>query len=199
MRKKMNSAVQVLFSLFTIHFSFIPVVYAGAGSTSADFLNLGIGARAIAMGGAFTGLADDVSAEYWNPAGLSRLTGKQVLTMYDVLFEGMSHVYLGFGSKLIDGSAVGLQVNYFNTGNMPISDSAGNESGSFTAGDLGISVSYARNLNKSLSFGGNVKVINENLAPGLSGSGYGADIGALYEYTDSMHLGFTIQNLGTGI
>lgn len=49
-------------------------VFAGTGTSSAEFLTIGIGARAIGMGGAFTGLADDVSAGYWNPGVWCRLT-----------------------------------------------------------------------------------------------------------------------------
>ena len=46
------------------------------GTTSAQFLKIGIGARAIGMGGAFNSIADDISSIYWNPAGLSRISGR---------------------------------------------------------------------------------------------------------------------------
>ena len=48
------------------------------GTTAASFLEIGIGSRAIAMGGAFVAVANDATALYWNPGGLSRLPSKEV-------------------------------------------------------------------------------------------------------------------------
>ena len=45
---------------------------AFAGTDAAAFLKKGVGARAMAMGGAFTSISDDTSAVYWNPAGLAK-------------------------------------------------------------------------------------------------------------------------------
>ena len=47
------------------------------GTTAAQFLKIGVGPRAIGMGGAYTALADDINAMYWNPAGLSRMNSKE--------------------------------------------------------------------------------------------------------------------------
>src|SRR5262245_26116582 len=64
---------------------FITLVFVGIrwawaadpGITSANFLKLGIGPRAAAMGDAQVGLADDVYATYWNPAGLAQLQNRE--------------------------------------------------------------------------------------------------------------------------
>jgi len=50
---------------------------ADPGTTSANFLKLGIGPRAVAMGEAQVGLANDVYATYWNPAGLAQLQNRE--------------------------------------------------------------------------------------------------------------------------
>ncbi|MBU0567282.1 hypothetical protein KJ693_09645 [bacterium] len=57
-------------------------VSAEPGATGASFLKIGVGARALGMGGAFVGLADDASALYWNPAGTSQLNQKELFFAY---------------------------------------------------------------------------------------------------------------------
>src|SRR5436309_2303736 len=61
-------------------------VAAGPGTAAGDSLSLGMGPRAAAMGEAFTGLADDASAIYWNPAGMSRLYAPEAVFNYTNLF-----------------------------------------------------------------------------------------------------------------
>ena len=51
-------------------------------TTSAAFLEIGAGARALAMGGAYVSVADDANSMYWNPAGMTRITHPQVQTYY---------------------------------------------------------------------------------------------------------------------
>jgi len=195
---KKTSTIKILLVLSLVLSGFTPLVFCAPGDTSADFLNMGVGARAIAMGGAFTGLADDVSAGYWNPSGLVNLRGPQFLTMYDALFEGMSHLYLGYGSKLRGGSALGVQINYFTTGSMDLSDLDGTKIGSTSAGNTAVILSYAVSVGESMSLGTNVKMITETLAT-YSGSGFGVDLGSLYRPSEKVNLGLTVQNLGTGI
>ena len=56
-----------------------------AAKYTADFLTLGVGARALAMGGAGTALSDNAYASYWNPAGLGQLTRYEVSFMHSTL------------------------------------------------------------------------------------------------------------------
>ncbi|OGS23968.1 MAG: hypothetical protein A2297_09150 [Elusimicrobia bacterium RIFOXYB2_FULL_48_7] len=172
-------------------------VYAGAGSEGGDFLNIGIGARAIAMGGAFTGLSDDISAGYWNPGGLVQLKSTEFLTMYDTLFEGMSHIYLGLGKKLEKGSVIGAQVNYLTSGDIAGVDKNGNALGNFSTNSTAMTVTYSGYMSETVGYGISLKTVTENIA-GLNGSGLGADLGLLYK-GETMNLGLAVQNLGSGI
>ena len=84
--------ILAVYSLAIAH----PVLAAGdPGTTVADFLNIGIGARASGMGGAFTGLADDASAIYWNPGGLTQLQRPETMGMYTVWLADTSYQFVG--------------------------------------------------------------------------------------------------------
>ena len=55
------------------------------GTTASKFLSVGIGPRANSMGGAFTSIANDASAMYWNPAGIAQLTRYEGIFTYTQL------------------------------------------------------------------------------------------------------------------
>src|ERR1039457_2987325 len=65
------------------------------GTTAAKFLSIGIGPRAISMGGAFTSVANDASAIYWNPAGVAYSDQFQGFFSNTALFAGISLNYVG--------------------------------------------------------------------------------------------------------
>ena len=66
----------------------VPGASSGASKYAGEFLNTGVGARPMGMGGAFTALCEDVHAVYWNPAGLVHSPGRQVLFMHAESFGG---------------------------------------------------------------------------------------------------------------
>ncbi len=79
------------------------------GYSAASFLELGIGARAMAMGGAFVAVADDGSAFYWNPAGVSTLLRSEVFGMYASLFNSLeNHFQIGFTRPLYGAGAISI-------------------------------------------------------------------------------------------
>src|SRR3989339_1181283 len=77
---------KIILSVFAMgYFSF------AEASDSFSFLSAGAGARATAMGGAFTALSDDASALYWNPAGLAQLREPELLVVHNESFESIRH------------------------------------------------------------------------------------------------------------
>src|SRR4051812_8903200 len=92
-----------------------------AGTTSAAFLRLGFGARATAMGDAFTARPDDASATYWNPAGLSLLPSRELLAEHDLHVQDINVDRLAFVQPLgAAGSgprkAIGASLTYLSLG-----------------------------------------------------------------------------------
>ncbi|MCK5241936.1 PorV/PorQ family protein [bacterium] len=164
-----------------------------AGQPGA-FLSYGAGARAIAMGRAFTGIADDATAVYWNPGGLSSLKQNQVILQYVTLVDGNSYQYLGYGHIIPYVGSVGVGLVMLNQGEAEgrsvyneLEDGFGNQ-------QLGILLGFGADVTPQLSAGGTVKIINQ-LMMGLTGTGVGMDIGFMYRPLPALSLGLNFQNL----
>ncbi len=84
---------------------------AMAGKYAAEFLRIGVGARALGLAGAYVAIADDGTASYWNPAGLADLARHQVLFSHIQLFDRLAnHHFANCSIRL--GSATGLAVSW---------------------------------------------------------------------------------------
>ena len=76
--------------------------------SAAEFLRIGVGARAVAMGSAFVAIADDGSAPYWNPAGLANSPTMQATLSYVQLFGNLAqHQYLAASCRFNNSVALG--------------------------------------------------------------------------------------------
>ncbi len=158
---------------------------------SNEFLNVGVGARSIGMGKAFIASADDVTASYWNPAGLVRLSGRyQGGIMHAPYFAGMAKFdYLGAGTRLDEDSSIGLSLLRYGVDDIPntidLMDPEGNidydRISTFSVADYAFIVSYARaSPVGGLDLGGNLKVIRRTVGEFASAWGFGADIAARF-------------------
>ena len=159
----------------------------------ADFLLYGAGARALGMGGAFTAVADDGSAPYWNPAGLSQIDENTFTTMYSPLPQGASTGYAGYIYPMGPRGAVSLSDTLYYVGGIETRDQNNmvtNTSQNIT--NNAAELAYGGRW-RSLSLGTGVRMITENDV-GYSGGGYGADVGALYHFSQMLTLGLVVQN-----
>jgi hypothetical protein len=200
--------------LVTISVMFVglgPVFAADAGTTAANFLKLGIGPRAIAMGNAQVGLADDVFATYWNPAGLARLESFEAGFAQNQHVESISEQYLAFAYPLPRLGTFGASMTYLNTGTFPGYDAAGNSIGNVGANDMAGGLSYAhsiyrdRRMGTEVSAGVTGRMIQERLDT-VSARAYAMDAGILVKpglqagaILEGWKAGLTIRNLGTSL
>src|SRR5260221_7311423 len=94
----------VLFSTFVL-----PGLALGeAGYSSANFLKIGMGARAAAMADSFTAVADDPTAIYWNPAGLALVQGTGLSATHGQWLQGVTNDYIALSQPIANGGALGL-------------------------------------------------------------------------------------------
>lgn len=188
---------------------------SAAGTSGAQFLKLGAGARAGAMGDAFTAIADDAYAAYYNPAGLARLARPQLGGAHSALFQGVSYQTLavvvpfgrGEGRERIETEgnrhALGLSIYYLGVGD--IERRTGDSTlpvGTFNSADSAYALSYAYAPSDRLSLGVTGKYIHESI-DSFSGSAMAADLGVLYRvnpHTEKpINLAASVRNIGNRI
>jgi len=169
------------------------------GSTAAPFLNIGIGPRAISMGGAFIATASDVSSLYWNPAGASSSDINEAMFSHSSWFADINYNWAGAMLKLGDAGTVGLNLTYLDYGDMEITTLAEQDGTGqlFSAHDMSIGLTYAYNLTDRFSLGGTVKYIQQKIW-NTSASAFAMDLGVLF-HSDiyGLRIGATITNFGT--
>jgi len=162
-----------------------------------DFLNIGIGSRAAAMGGAFVAVSDDASAAYWNPAGLSRVRS-QVMFAHNAYIVDMKQEYLSLASHIGPWALAG-SFNIFDVGSIERRDEAGNLVGKFRPFDLAVGFSTAYEVRDGLSLGATAKGIISDIDV-QTATGILVDIGALWESgIEGLSLGLNVKNLGPSL
>jgi len=186
--------------------------------TSVDITEVGMGARPIALGGAYTGLADDASAIFTNPAGLglqNKLSfvsmSTQILTCVDYKVAGFSYPtqYGNFGIGYIGASSPAGDYTYIKSGvtveggpmyysNQMLILSYGND-----ISDLLSNTIYSEGGKiKSVCAGINIKMLSQGFSGGMkdapSASGSQVDIGTMYMPNDRLTVGAVLQNIYRG-
>ena len=98
----------------------IPCSVSG-GKYAGAFLEIGVGARAMGMGGAFVALADDGTAFQWNPSGLALLEKREIGFMYSTLYQNLAdYNYLGFALPLVGGATLSFNWVRLSVDDIPI-------------------------------------------------------------------------------
>jgi len=167
------------------------------GTSAFNFLKIEVAARPIAMGGAFTGVADDESSLFYNPAGLATLSGRRLIFGYHNYIFDMQAGFLGYIHPIGAKQTVSVFADYLNYGEFVRADDAGVPDGTFSGSDILFGVGYSRAITDDISVGGDVKLIYEKIDE-YSSSGFAVDVGGKYVLPDRRtSFGLSIMNLGT--
>ncbi len=193
MKKIITNLILVMVAIAL--FSFKGVADEGdVGTTSANFLKIGVGAKATAMGEAFTALADDGSSIYWNPAGLTQINDKQFFATYNTWFQSISQGYLSYILPFGE-NRVGFALNYVDMGKIQGYDEAGLPTHQFGASNFLFQIAYAKKMAKNFSLGISVGYLSDTIEDSKESSYLGTG-GILIKPWNNFSLGLAIQNLG---
>lgn len=193
-------------------------VFAGPGRTGAQILNLGGGARARALGDAFSAMSGDVTTSLWNPSGLAVMPesnfrsdkmGAQAsmfYTDYSGPFgeagEGLYYTFISGAFPLGEIGTVGATLQLQGQGTIAVTSDSPDVLREESLGtNMALTLSYADAITDSFAAGLNAKMIRMVLGR-ESGTSYAVDMGIQYLLPFEpipTTIGLVIQNVGPGI
>lgn len=200
MMKKIINSILILLMIFNIAFAqTFKTNVSKRGTTAATFLSIGQSARAIAMGSAFVGVVNDVSSIYWNPAGLTKAQGGQIMFDHTRWIAGTEYNFLAVSYNIGDYGSVGVSFTGSNIGDMKVTtiEEPWGTGEVFSATDMAISLAYALQLTDRFSIGFNPKFVYQGIWK-MSASAFALDMGVQYVTPfDDAILAMSISNFGT--
>jgi len=146
------------------------------------------------MGGAFTAIADDISAAYWNSAGLAQLQTGEINLLHVSYFESIDYEFIGGAIPLAPGSTLGLTAAL---DSVPSFNSTGNPTATpGSAMDWALGVAFGQSFGENFSLGLGAKFVNSSLL-NYDATGEALDAGMLLYTSDrEFTLGLSVQNIG---
>ena len=175
------------------------------GGRPGAFLSYGAGARSLAMGKTYVGIADDSTATYWNPAGLGRLKQPEITVLHASLYEKTGYSFASAAYPTVYGVFGAAIVNLNSTG-FQLRDEYNYETGEGGVNETAALISYGVKLPYLIaggrpSVGTSLKVVSQNIDT-KSATGYGLDTGVYWKgngkslpILQPLSIGLNIQNL----
>jgi hypothetical protein len=175
---------------------------SGIGTNAATFLEIGVGGRAMAMGGAYAAVANDPTALYYNPAGIVWLQGMQVEIMHNEWLVGTKHQFVGFVTPIpFLTSSIGISFLNLDYGDQPVRTVERPEGTGemYSARDYAVALTYALALTDRFSFGMSGKFISQRIWS-ESGHALALDLGIFYNtLLNGLKVGVSMSNFGNEI
>ncbi len=167
----------------------------GSGGQLGALLNWGAGARSLGMGRAFVSVADDASATYWNPAGMTQISLQQATFLHAALWADTTYDFFSYVYPTTDLGTYGLSLLRLSSGGFEQTDVNNVVTGSFSDTYTVYSFSYGAKVVEGFSVGANVKCYEQQLAQYINGDYILDAAGFLAEPVPSLRLGLMIQNI----
>jgi len=167
----------------------------GPSATGFSFMKIGVGARPVGMGGAYTAVADDANALFWNPAGLALnpAYGGSVTVMK--LLQSVSYASGGLVAPIGRRLAVGCAGGYLSASDIR-RDELGQEMGTFGVSDLAVGPGVAWQPLNGLGFGLGARYVYSRI-DSFHASAFSVDGGAIYEPMKYITVGASLLHVGT--
>ena len=169
-------------------------IHKNAGTSGAAFLKIEAGSRPAGLGGAFVGLADDVNAVFYNPAGLTSIEDRELTAMQNFWFAGINNESLGYAQRMGNG-VFGLSLLGAFAEIEERSEPTREPDRTFTASAFAAGLSYSYEIARDTSLGGTLKVISQQFDV-EDWIGVAGDVGVLL-IRRRFRLGASLRNVGT--
>jgi hypothetical protein len=176
-------------------------VHAQTGGAGGAFLQLGIGSRAVGMGSAFTGVADDAAAVYWNPAGvgLAHEATHQGMVMYRAMSLDRRQAVMAYRQHLSDaGGGIGAALIHVGVDDIDGRDLNGQPTGRLSDSENAVLFAFSPAVHPRVSVGLTMKLLFYRLA-GQSAKGFGGDVGLMVRPVDPLRVGLVFRDIGTRV
>ena len=174
------------------------------GTTSAEFLLLGAGARGTALGGSFAAIATDISALYYNPSGIAMLERPGLMVgTYDYV-ANPRYSWGGVAFPLSGGSrTIGFQLGTFGFKDQPVytEDQPDGTGATYSVSETFVGATFAQNFSDRFSAGITAKYVDDKLGT-VSGSAFAVDFGTNFHASLNNHpvkFSFVLANLGSNL
>jgi len=174
------------------------------GTTSAEFLLLGASARGLSLGGAYSALATDISALYYNPAGIAQISRPGAMVSSYSYVANTRYVWGGLAIPMAGGAkAIGVQVGNFGFSDQPVYtvDNPAGDGTSYSVAETFAGLTMAQNFSDRFSAGITAKIISDKLGK-TSASAWAVDFGTSFHAMAGgrpIRASFVIQNLGSSL
>lgn len=185
----------------TVHFLFCAAlstisIFAGERSTY-EFLRHDVSARSSAMAGSFVSMNGDAAGMFTNPASIGTVASPQALFGYTNHLLDINSGFAAYAQEMSGIGKFGIGVQYVNYGSFEQTDIFANKLGTFTAGDLALSVTVSDEFEENLYYGVTAKYIYSSIAEARS-SALAGDLGLLYLIpgSDPISIGISLSNIG---
>ena len=169
-----------------------------AGTASLTFLKIGVGARAVSMGGAYVAQANDVTSMYWNPAGLTQIGHHELMVSHLDWLVDIDMEYLGYVHQINRLIAIGGFVEYLHMADMPVTTEYHpyGDGTYFHYSDMVTGISTSIRMTDKFSFGVTIKYVREDMVD-LVMDGMMMDLGTYY-WTGyhSLRIAAAMRNFG---
>jgi len=195
-----------LFIIFSLILSISIVHSSFAAKYAGDPFSLGVGARALALGGAVVAGPFDGTAAYWNPAGMTQLSGKYLVAMHAETFGSLlNHDFVGFVNSRPESPslirAFGFYVYYLGGGGIKITEMGENGRPYVlreeSHADMLFAGAVAGRINSTIDYGLTARIIYRDLAT-ESGVGLSVDAGLLWRAKPYANIGLMVTDITTG-
>lgn len=173
------------------------------GRTAFQFLKIGVGARQAALGEASVALVRDVSAAFWNPAGIAGIEKYEASLSYARWLADMNYAGAAVGARVEGWGTFALAVAALDYGDIPEAVVGGGADGrtgnTVSGGDFVASLSYARDFTDKLAIGVGVKYLHESLWDYGAGT-VAFDVGTNYQVGyRGLQLAMSAQNFAGSV